>query len=277
MAEDGRGDVSEVVSVKVHDASKGAGAQELTGVKQPDRGLSSKGQGVRSELPEGGFASLLEAGEGADRARAGAAEREVVAGREAALEVIDAQAWGRVEADGQEQQRAQGRRTAGEQAQASADERAVAPAREEALVAVSDAPLVLEASGWGRRSEASEEARGVGGVDGARVGGEGQRVEESGATADSAKAEEVRQLAEKLVEACQTGLDQQGRQVMMLDVQVPGRGGVRVRLRRQGDGVEVRLRADNEALGDLLRARQGALRDGMAGRGVVMSRLEVVG
>lgn len=264
--------------MKVHDAGKGAAAQELTGAKQPDKGLSGKGQGVRGELPEGGFAALLEAGEGAEGGRAGAAEREVVAGREAALEVAHEQAWGRVEAGGQEQQRALGRRAEGEQAQASADERAVAPAREETLLVVSEAGRVEV--GEARRagvSEASEEARGVGGVEGARAGGEGQRVEESGATADSAKAEEVRQLAEKLVEACQTGLDQQGRQVMMLDVQVPGRGGVRVRLRRQGDGVEVRLRADNEALGELLRARQGALRDGMAGRGVVMSRLEVVG
>ena len=74
--------------MKVHDAGKGAAAQELTGAKQPDKGWSGKGQGVRGELPEGGFAALLEAGEGADGARAGVAEREVVAGREAALEAL---------------------------------------------------------------------------------------------------------------------------------------------------------------------------------------------
>jgi hypothetical protein len=95
-------------------------------------------------------------------------------------------------------------------------------------------------------------------------------------TADEvARAEELQQLADKLIDACHTGIDQQGRQVMMLDVQVPGRGSVRVRLRKQGDGVEVRMRADNPELGALLKARSGSLRDQLSSRSISISTLEV--
>jgi hypothetical protein len=197
--------------------------------------------------------------------------------REAALVEVSAQSVERREVFGQEQERALVRRAEGDEAQGQADARVELT---EQRAQVLEAPHVVEAPAERRRGEEAREGEalpveGVVGAGAGAGGAEAAPVKEAAPTADTARAEEVRRLAEQLVESCQTGLDQQGRQVMMLDMQVPGRGCVRVRLRRQGDGVEVRLRADNPALGELLRARSGELRDGMAGRGVAISRLEV--
>ena len=84
------------------------------------------------------------------------------------------------------------------------------------------------------------------------------------------------ELANKLVRACQVGTDQQARKVMMLDVRVPGRGSIRVRLRQEGNGISVRMRADNDELKALLRKHQGAMRDAAHEQGVTFSRIDVV-
>jgi len=101
-------------------------------------------------------------------------------------------------------------------------------------------------------------------------------VGQAGATPESARREEVRALANKLVDACQVGQDQQARKVMMLDLRVPGRGNIRVRLRQEGNGISVRMRADNDELKSLLRAHQGSLRDAANERGAPFARIDIV-
>lgn len=86
----------------------------------------------------------------------------------------------------------------------------------------------------------------------------------------------VVQMAEQLVKACSVGHDARARKVMMLDVEVPGKGEMRVRLTRDGDGVNVRLRASDDATRTWLKAHQGNLRDEAAKQGVVFKRIEVV-
>ena len=66
------------------------------------------------------------------------------------------------------------------------------------------------------------------------------------------------------------------RKVMMLDITVPGRGKVRVRLRREGHGVSVRMRADGEGLRALLRGQRAGMLDAARERGVRFSQLEIV-
>jgi hypothetical protein len=96
------------------------------------------------------------------------------------------------------------------------------------------------------------------------------------ASPEQARRQEVVELANKLVRACQVGTDQQARKVMMLDVRVPGRGSIRVRLRQEGNGISVRMRADNDELKALLRKHQGAMRDAAHEQGVTFSRIDVV-
>lgn len=266
--------------MKVQDGKPGAlgAAQQAGKAAEPPPKAGGKLAGAEGLS----FAALMLEGEA--RAEEGVGKQEaalrgerelsgLLGEREAALVEVSAQSVERREVFGQEQERALARRTEGDEAQGQAEARVELT---ELRAQVMEAPHVVEAPAERRRGEEERggEARPVEGVAGAG-GAEAASVKEAAPTADTARAEEVRRLAEQLVESCQTGLDQQGRQVMMLDMQVPGRGCVRVRLRRQGDGVEVRLRADNPALGELLRARSGELRDGMAGRGVAISRLEV--
>ena len=89
--------------------------------------------------------------------------------------------------------------------------------------------------------------------------------------------EQVAELANKLVDKAHIGRDTAGRQIMLLDLQVPGRGGVRVRLRRRGQGFEVRMRADNEELARDLRHEREHFRQSAADRGVQFSSVDVVG
>jgi hypothetical protein len=269
-------------SMKVQEGKTGA----LSAAQQAGKDAPLTRAGGRAPAEGAAFAKLLEGAPSAEAevsARAGEARG---AEREAAgvvIEVIEgaaeqsAQTQERREVGGHEQARAGLRRAEGEELQQSADqrvERAESPAQSLHIAQPQPhTPASREQAPAARGDLAGEGAQ----VAGAGEVRSGEQVKEAAPSADTARAEEVRQLAERLVEACETGIDQQGRQVMMLDVQVPGRGGVRVRLRKQGDGVEVRLRADNAALGELLRARQGTLRDGMSERGITLSRLEVVG
>ena len=70
------------------------------------------------------------------------------------------------------------------------------------------------------------------------------------------------QVSQAIVEAVRVGHDAEKRQVVFVDVTVPGRGDVRIRLRRDGGGgMQVRMRADNDALARTLQRGVGELRE----------------
>lgn len=71
------------------------------------------------------------------------------------------------------------------------------------------------------------------------------------------------------------GADIHGKKVVMLNVECPGRGSVRIRLRQEESGVSVRVRADNDELSDLLETHQDQLRDAMSKKGLSLANLEV--
>jgi ribosome-binding protein aMBF1 (putative translation factor) len=72
------------------------------------------------------------------------------------------------------------------------------------------------------------------------------------------------------------GADIDGKKVVMLNVECPGRGSVRIRLRKEESGVSVRVRADNDELTALLETHQDQLRDAMSKKGLSLANLEVV-
>lgn len=133
-----------------------------------------------------------------------------------------------------------------------------------------DAP---RGSGRARSSVAEESA---GAEAGAGVPAAGEEIG-AARQAEGARARppEMDALVDRLVEALHVGRDARARKVMLLDVQVPGRGGVRVRLRRRGQEVEVRLRADNDELRRELGQRREALRESARQRGVIFASIEV--
>lgn len=87
---------------------------------------------------------------------------------------------------------------------------------------------------------------------------------------------EVAELAKQLVDRAHVGRDASGRQIMLLDLQVPGRGNVRVRLRRRGDGFELRMRPENEELARDLRREREHFRQSAAEGGVDFTSIEIV-
>lgn len=103
-----------------------------------------------------------------------------------------------------------------------------------------------------------------------------QDVDEASEAASPRDVQQIAQMAEQLVKACSVGEDKIARKVMMLDVEVPGKGQMRVRLTRDGDGINVRLRANNDSTRSWLKAHQGRLRDEAASQGVVFKHIEVV-
>lgn len=98
---------------------------------------------------------------------------------------------------------------------------------------------------------------------------------ESVAQSSTTDRQAVAQLVDKLVRSCQLGQDQKARRVMLMEVEIPGRGNVHVRLQQQSQGLEVRFRARDEPTAQLLRAHQGQLEEGMRQRGVAVSRVSV--
>ncbi len=113
-----------------------------------------------------------------------------------------------------------------------------------------------------------------------QVSGEAEQlpaeIEDVQETSSPQDVRQVAVMAEQLVQACHVGQDKLARKVMMLDVDVPGKGQMRVRLTRDGDGVNVRMRASDESTRSWLKAHQGQLRDEAAARGVVLKRIDVV-
>lgn len=109
-------------------------------------------------------------------------------------------------------------------------------------------------------------AQPVGGAEGAKAG----------ASDTAQRHAEVAKIARELVDKAQLGTDTAGRQIMMLELQVPGRGQIRVRLRRRGDGFELRMRPQNQELARDLRQERYQFRQAAAGRGVTFSSIEIV-
>ena len=130
--------------------------------------------------------------------------------------------------------------------------------------------------GEGPRDAALEEAA-RGAIDGVAERAEGLTGEQHvQAPAASSSKEMIAALATQLVKACAVGKDQRARKVMLLDVDLPGQGQLRVRITRDGDGVNVRLRASDERTRQLVKAHAGQLRDEGARQGVVFKHIEVV-
>ncbi len=102
------------------------------------------------------------------------------------------------------------------------------------------------------------------------------KAENAAPTQRSEMREQVAQLAQKLVEKAHVGQDAAGRRIMLLDLQVPGRGNVRVRLRRRGDGFELRMRPENQELARDLRREREHFRESAAQSGVEFSSIEIV-
>jgi hypothetical protein len=144
-----------------------------------------------------------------------------------------------------------------------------------------DAPDVPESMDSPTPSHAREErlgeARPIEGVQQADASASrAQDVEDASQAASPQDVQQIAQMAEQLVKACSVGEDKIARKVMMLDVEVPGKGQMRVRLTRDGDGINVRLRASNDSTRSWLKAHQGRLRDEAASQGVVFKHIEVV-
>jgi flagellar hook-length control protein FliK len=96
------------------------------------------------------------------------------------------------------------------------------------------------------------------------------------AAAPPAPSEVMQQLVSAMAAEGWVGADIHGRKVVMLNVQCPGRGSVRIRLRKEEAGVSVRVRADNDELSSLLHDHQDQLRDSLAKKGLALTNLEVV-
>lgn len=107
-----------------------------------------------------------------------------------------------------------------------------------------------------------------------------RRTERTGSTtdprlADSRPAVEV--VAREILQAARFGEDDRTRRVVFLDVTVPGRGDIRIRLKRDGSGgFEVRLRAGNDSLGRTLQHGSDELRRRGQRQGVRFSSIRVV-
>ena len=94
--------------------------------------------------------------------------------------------------------------------------------------------------------------------------------------ASKGKNAAIEEVARQIVDAVRVGEDSRERRVVFLDVTVPGRGDVRIRLRRDGGGMEVRMRAGNDALARSLQEGVGELRERGADKGISFTSIQVV-
>lgn len=94
-------------------------------------------------------------------------------------------------------------------------------------------------------------------------------------TGPQARHEVVERLIETMVSDGKLGEDASGRKVLMMDIQCPGRGNVRVRLWKKEEGIELRIRADNPELKSLIMMGRSELQSSAKERGVVFSKIEV--
>ncbi len=87
--------------------------------------------------------------------------------------------------------------------------------------------------------------------------------------------EVVENLMTQMVEDGQLTQDEDGRRVMLMRLNVPGRGDVRVRMWHKPEGLDLKLKATDASTERLLRTNADQLRQGLADRGVRLSKLEV--
>jgi hypothetical protein len=103
-------------------------------------------------------------------------------------------------------------------------------------------------------------------------------VETSQAAASSRGAENletIRRLAGEVAKSVKVGVDAAKRQVVLMDVEIPGRGTVHIRLRRQGAKFDARFRADDHGLARMLRRHREDLRQAGDDAGVQFGELRV--
>ncbi|GEM_PF-6749701 len=142
-----------------------------------------------------------------------------------------------------------------------------------------DAPTRPSSKSPGRRRGADAEP--VQGPPGIREGvspSPPARVETSQAAASSRGAENletIRRLAGEVAKSLKVGVDAAKRQVVLMDVEIPGRGTVHIRLRRQGAKFDARFRADDHGLARMLRRHREDLRQAGDDAGVQFGELRV--
>ncbi|MGM0556591.1 MAG: flagellar hook-length control protein FliK [Myxococcota bacterium] len=114
--------------------------------------------------------------------------------------------------------------------------------------------------------------------------GDGRTVEQLRATGSrtSAAAEdaevrrsEVAQIADQIVESARTGFDAEGRKLLTMTLEIPGRGRLEVRMRKHGSKMQVELSAESPAFGRLLRRNRKDLKQQTRQRGVQLSSVRV--
>jgi hypothetical protein len=91
----------------------------------------------------------------------------------------------------------------------------------------------------------------------------------------STRQSEVAQIAEKIVESAKTGFDAEGRKLMSMTLDIPGRGRLEIRLRKHGSKMQVELAAESPAFGRLLRRSRKDLKQQTRQRGVQLSSVRV--
>lgn len=85
----------------------------------------------------------------------------------------------------------------------------------------------------------------------------------------------IQRLAEDMVKAVRVGRDEQRRRLVMMDVEVPGRGELRIRMRRDGESYDVAFRTDDRDLRQDVSRGTNALRQAVDERGVRLGSVRV--
>jgi hypothetical protein len=102
------------------------------------------------------------------------------------------------------------------------------------------------------------------------------RAQAPASVSSTEKAPAPQQIATHIVDAIHVGHDQHARKIVMVDVHIPGKGDVRIRLRRQGDDIEVRMRTNSQDLARELRQGRDTLREAGREKGLHFSTIDIV-
>ncbi len=86
---------------------------------------------------------------------------------------------------------------------------------------------------------------------------------------------EVAEIADKIVESARAGFDAEGRTLLTMTMDIPGRGRLEIRLRKHGRKMQVELAADSPAFGRLLRRSRKDLKQQTRQRGVHLASVRV--
>ncbi len=173
-----------------------------------------------------------------------------------------------------EQQRGEGRRAADDSRPASRSEADDATLEQRTDDLDDRAPGGVDANAIRPDREGAGAGRDAVGAVGESIGDTRQARQTENTEGASSPIDEV---ARRILDAVRVGHDGQARRVVFLDITVPGRGDVRIRLRRDGgDGFEVRMRADNDALAQTLQRGTSQLRAQGRDNGIDMTSIRVV-